>query len=423
MLINVNVVSNEVLDYLKKFEKENLDIKINELLEIGVSIIDRVSLSRDMSFVKKETEKMLTSFNANLSQLFSACEKRTIDFVDTNFDAGDEGSYVYKFVDYMRNGLKEFKTETIATTKLMLENVKEVSTDKIVEVKTALEITKESIVKFQQALNDQTDFKRMDSFPAKLLKETEKYFGKESPIVNVVHNIVSDFSGGITEELIKLREEISRKSGEAGMLEKTAIKGFAFEEEAFKSLSEYAKQYGDVVEETGKTTKGGASKKGDFVYTFSEGQSIVIECKDETVGLKPMLEYLKEAIVNRECSLGILVTKRVEQLPNQVGEFNLYEGNKLFVSFDMLHFALRWVRLYLQKIAAKQNESNSVNVSLIETKLEVIKNQMKNFAVIKTKLTKMLGNVDSSVVEIRTSLDNLKDAIENEFNSIEEVIR
>jgi len=267
MKVEIEIVSKEVISYLDRHELEGspYDSEINRLLEIGVAVVERVEVNRDVEFVKKEVEKMTSQFNNSLGMLFADVENKVTDFIDGSFDVNEKDSHIAKFAEYLRNGLKEFKTETVSTTKLMLDNAKEVSTDKIGEVKVALDVTKDSIVKFQNALNEQTDFSRVDSFPVKLLKETEKYFGKESPIINVVHNIVSDFSGSINSEIIKLREEIARKSGEVEMLEKTAVKGFLFEEQVNIKLSDIAKNYSDIVTSVGAEKEKGNSKRILFI--------------------------------------------------------------------------------------------------------------------------------------------------------------
>jgi hypothetical protein len=321
----------------------------------------------------------------------------------------------------MRNGLKEFKIDVAATTKLMLENAKEISTDKISEVKNALDITKESIVKFQQALSEQTDFNKIDSFPNKMLKETEKYFGKESPLVNVVQTIVNSFSNDINNSIISLREEIARKEGSDEMLKQTAVKGLIFEEEINIRLGDIAKNYSDIVTMVGTEKEKGNAKKGDFIYEFNGGDRIVIECKDSSIGLKPMLDYMNLAMENRSADFGILLTKTADQLPNQVGVFNLYE-NKLFCSAEYLEFAIRWTRLYLAKIKSVE-KIEGINKNVIEDKLKGITAELKNLVTVKKKLTSVTNFVSSENTAIAEVLTKMSQEINNHLEQLEEEIK
>jgi hypothetical protein len=423
MKIEIEIKSDAVISYLDKHEfKGSLyDSEINRLLEIGVAVVERVEVNRDVEFVQKEVEKMLTQFNTNLGKLCSEAETRTINFVDTNFDAGEKDSYTAKFIEYMRNGLKEFKTDVAATTKLMLDNAREVSTDKISEVKNALDITKESIVKFQQALSEQTDFNKIDSFPNKMLKETEKYFGKESPLVNVVQTIVNSFSNDINNSIISLREELARKEGSDEMLKQTVVKGLIFEEEIDIRLGNIAKSYSDIVTMVGTEKEKGNQKKGDFIYKFNGGDRIVIECKDSSVGLKPMLDYMNLAMENRSVDFGILLTKTADQLPNQVGVFNLYE-NKLFCSAEYLEFAIRWTRLYLAKIKSVE-KIEGINKNVIEDKLKGITAELKNLVTVKKKLTSVTNFITSENTAIAEVLEKMRQEISNHLEQLEEEIK
>lgn len=437
MNIAITISNQAVVDYLEKNidvnEDSEVEFEINRLLSFAVDIMSRAGVSKDMDFVKKETTTLLTSFNSNLDFAFNNLDKIISGMLDKNLNPDVDASMLHKMKTWFRDELRNVKD----TVDIIIKNAKDVSTEKMSSIEDGLAnlekkldpeidtsylgMLKNTIANVSGDIDELLDFKRTDSFSSKLVKQLETYFGASSPILDTVSKILLEQQKNISEEIIKLREEIAKREGIAGVMEKTAIKGFDFEDEIETALSSYAKIYSDITTRTSKEETGSRSKKGDFIYELSEGNRIVIEAKDESVGLKPMLAYMKEAIENRECEFGILVTRHFDQLPNQVGEFNLYEGNKLFCSFDMLHFAIRWSRLYLTKIKSETVEG--IDKTAILSALEKVKNQMKNFSAVKTKLTSMKKAVSNGSEEITSTIEQMKAEIENALVEIEEEIQ
>jgi len=76
MKVEIEIVSKEVISYLDRHELEGspYDSEINRLLEIGVAVVERVEVNRDVEFVKKEVEKMTSQFNNSLGMLFADVE-------------------------------------------------------------------------------------------------------------------------------------------------------------------------------------------------------------------------------------------------------------------------------------------------------------------------------------------------------------
>jgi Asp-tRNA(Asn)/Glu-tRNA(Gln) amidotransferase C subunit len=399
------------------------------LISLGLIVTERVQASQDMDFVKRETEGMLnnisTSFNESLNDAYQTLGDILLKGLDPDVDA----SYLNKMKTWLRDELKTVKD----TAELIIKNAKEVSTDELVKIEKGIADAntnfdparedsflgkfKSTIVNTSSEITALLDFSNTDSFAFKLSKEVETYFGKSSPIIYGVQEVIKDHQKNITEELVKLREEIAKQQGIEGVMDKTAIKGFKFEEQLMEQLEEIAEPYGDNVIETGKQADASRSKKGDFIYELKEQHRIVVEAKDEAIGLKPMLKYLDEAMTTRSCDFAILVTKNDEQLPKQVGLFNLYEGNKLFCSSQFVKFAIRWSRLYLTSVKGESVEG--LDITKISNSLEAIDKHMKDFVVIKKKLTALSNATSKSVDEIAALLSKAESNINSELDDIE----
>jgi hypothetical protein len=222
--------------------------------------------------------------------------------------------------------------------------------------------------------------------------------------------------------MTKLREEIARKEGADEMLESTAIKGEDFEEEMYHALQSYAEKFGDVVEWMGKVKSAAGSKKGDFLYTFSNATGqFVIETKDTPAPVVGMKKYLDEAMKTRSVDFAMIVTKYPSQLDRQVGVLNLYDDNKLFTAKENLEVALRWVRLYLKHVHS--SEDGEVNVKQVRDAITVINTEFKKFKTIKSKLTSMQTGVDGTVSAIEEILADVQSRIATVLESMEDAVK
>jgi len=332
--------------------------------------------------------------------------------------------------------MNALKDNAEKTGKLIVENAQKVSSDKLGVIEKGISEANQNfnpndstsylgklrneVSNVQDEIKKFLDFNRTDSFSYKMQNHLETFFGKESPILEAVNTIVIQQQNNINAELIKMREEIAHKEGSSEMLGKTAIKGFIFEDEMERILSSYARPFGDIVTRTSLATKAGnAGKKGDFIYEMNNSDNrIVIEAKDVSVGLKPMITYMKEAMEFRECNFSILCTKTLDQLPNQVGYFNLYEGDKLFCSFEFLPFAIRWAKLYMERIQLTK-DSEGIDADILKDKIEQIRNSLKSFVNIKTRLTNIDKAVNSNTDEIRDLLNSTLEAINKSLSELE----
>lgn len=260
----------------------------------------------------------------------------------------------------------------------------------------------------------------------------EEHFGQDGKIVkelldpnkkgSPLYNLKSD----IKDELQRIAVTLGAKEKEQEMTEKTTLKGFVFEDYCDKLLCRIAKLHGDGLDSTGKIT--GLirhCKKGDFVITLGNGigKKIVLELKDgEKYSLNELLSGLDEAIRNRDALYGIILVKNVNALPGSVGWFNEYNGKQLVCALgngeadDLLHeeilyIAYKWAKT---KVMMESMKEKKIDVSIVASKVESIRNLLGQFKNIKTHCS----NIEKSSKTIKESTDEIQGKISEELTEI-----
>lgn len=439
MRIELEIVSDEVVKYLKEKCVDDTAIRheINELLYFSVSIMNRAKASKDIDFVKKEVDSMIARIDKTIDSFENALNKSVDDVLNTALNIDVDSSLMGKTKVWLRTQLSDIRDNVEKSIKLITDNATKVSNDKLSTIEKgiadanknfnpALEtsylgVMKKTVVQVNEAINKLLDPTNTEGFTFQLNQNIATYFGKDSPLLVIVQSIFNAQQKEFSEQLTKLREEIAQRIGISDTMEKTAVKGFSFEDQCEDELAECASMFGDVCTRVSKTEVSTRSKKGDFIYEFTESPKLVIECKDEEVGHKPMLKYLDEAMEARGCEFSILCTKRADQLPNTVGLFNLYEGNKLFCSFDMLFYAIRWARLYLTRMKSESVEG--IDTKEILDIVETIRTILKNVTNVKSKLTVMRKAVNGTSDEVVDLVELMKGNIENALFQIERELK
>ncbi len=437
----------EILDYINRRVSAGEDFKqiIEQIMSVGVAVLQRVQSSRDVEFVKKETEKLIQNFQSTVNNLEKEISKKVENQISDLFNPEVEDSYTKKFGKFLNENLDGFRKDIKVDingakeiSHLLIKSTKELNEEKMSKIETGLKSAEENfnpelessyfgkiktiITKVDSDLQNQLDDQKIGSFAYRLKEDASELFGEDSPIIKTITEIIEDKTAEFNESLLKLREEIAKEQGKdegaKEAMEKSALKGRSFEEELMEQLEDTAKIFGDMVESTGDTaTQGSLNKKGDFIYTLNTKQQILIEAKDRALGLKPSLKYLEESMNNRGLDFSILVFKHTDQLPRQTGPFNFYEDNKILTSAEYLRFALQWARIYQNK--AENKMVDGVNETLVLQRIEDILARFKDISNLKTKLTQMQSSVNSNSDSIRSILDSLKDDVFFYLNDIE----
>ncbi|MFH1049429.1 MAG: hypothetical protein V1779_00700 [bacterium] len=443
LTINCQINDVEIIDFIKKevANGSNQCQVVEKLLSVGVAVWERVQSSRDVEFVKKELNSMVVKFDNLMLQLENNIQDKIENKMDEYFNPNKDASYMKKTVDFLRDRLNDFKGEIkplLANVKsesqLLIDTAQKTSSEKysfiLEEIKAAKdnfnpELETSYLGKFKKTVDDvekkinlQLDDRIDGTFAKKLKDETTTLFGSDSPVLTAIDKIIKNYTNSFNEEIIKLRETISKKEGEKESISKSSAKGGLFEDDVDIKLNEIAKFTEDMVEYIGKTPEAGTQrKKGDFKYKFKEGFEIVIEAEDKENLTYPYIShYLDEAMKLRGVEFSIFVTKSESQLPKFINAFGFYDNNKIITSIDYLEFALRWARSYMTKVKGQIIEG--VNKSAILEKAGKIIDKINEFSKIKTKLTNIEATVNTNVSSIRTILEEIKNEIHVLINDI-----
>jgi len=270
-------------------------------------------------------------------------------------------------------------------------------------------------------------------------KIIEEHFGENGKLVKQIFDPVIEGTPlynlriQIMKKMEELRTDFGIKKAVEEVVEVTPKKGFEFEDVCESLLGDIVKAHlGDeLVRTTDVIGRIRGSKKGDFLITVNARPDcrIVLETKDvQSITLPKIHGVMKEALENRDAKYGIFLTKWAESLPKGVGCFNEYQGNHLVCSLtskqhegilhpEILHIAVCWAKI---RSLSEMAEAEGLNVSLIQTKLEEIRNKLKLFARIKSECT----NVQKSVRSIRSLSDEIRDGIKIELGAIrDEIVR
>ncbi|MBM2814846.1 MAG: hypothetical protein HW421_1608 [Ignavibacteria bacterium] len=432
-----HIISNpDVLRFINhqiELEYNEKDI-IDNILFIGVSVLERVQSSRDIEFIKKEADKIVLNFQQNLATIEKNFQDNIEKKLESKFDPDKDNSYLRRSFNYFKNNSEIIIKDLKNNIGNLVENVNKISTQKIGEIEKGIKEAsnnfdpnlensylgkmKKVIIEVEERINDLLDETREGTFAKNLKDDTEKYFGEDSPIILEIKNIINEYTETFSKEIQELRDSITKKITQKEMIEKSTIKGTDFEEDVYLKLQEIARPIGDIVDDLSKIVGINAySKKGDYTYKLKEGHQIVIEAKNtEMTSLRQSIEYLNKSMMNRNAIFAIYVTKSENQLQDQVGIFGFRDDNKIFTTIEYLEYAIIWTRLFLTKI--NQSNIEGINKDFVNEYLNQIINKIKEFTNIKTKLKKIQNTVEENIKDIQDNLDNIKTDIDNYIKQI-----
>lgn len=400
--------------------QHNLDVAIS-LMDVGVTIMNKIQVSSDVEVLKKEFENLTLKINDLFRDTEDKFGERLSKNMDDNFNPDSTTSYLGKTISHIRKELADFNKNISEKTTGMIENASKLSTQKLADVERYLVDFKKHVDGIKEQLDKELDESYSEGFASSLKDKLDEISEDDSPLVEAIRDIMKNFREGFEKEIQEVRDMISKEEGKVEMISKTSqMKGQLFEDELLVTLEQLARPFGDSVEATGTQTKGSASKKGDFIYELSEGHNIVLEAKDTNVTLNSMRKYLDEAMETREASFSILVAKHIDNLPKQVGCFNMFDGNKIFVTVDFLEFAIRFARMYLLQVSGEVIEG--VDKTAIVNSLETIRAKFKEITAIKTKLSKLKNSTNETLDTVTSNLESIVNGISDELKSIESEI-
>jgi hypothetical protein len=242
-------------------------------------------------------------------------------------------------------------------------------------------------------------------------------------IVKVVKEIGESLSKAVGE----VSEKIAVTKVQAEMAEKTASKGFAFEDEVHAAVSRLADSHGDLAEQVGTIPGVAGNKAGDEVVTLCLDDTrglcarYVLELKDRKLGQKATFEELERATANREAAVGVAVFSRPAHAP--IASSFAYWGTYAIVVLDKdtlddgaLRLACMWARWIVRRELS--DEGDEVNLERVAGLIEDARRALDRVTTVRrchTQASKRIGEASEQVDELAAEIETALDAIATEI--------
>jgi hypothetical protein len=213
----------------------------------------------------------------------------------------------------------------------------------------------------------------------------------------------------------------------ASALDRSASKGFSFEELLEEALTEISEPHEDMLERVGGST-GTTGKKGDFTVTIAPGDvggrdaCYVVEAKDRGLKLKEIRKELDDAILNRGALAAIAVFAKLEQSPCSA-PFQPY-GNHAIVVYDKddrndlaLRLGCAWARWTTRRQVTDVSEG--VDPEVINAQIDAARSALRAHSAISTSLKASKTKIDHALNHVATLVSDVElalDAIDAELS-------
>ena len=281
--------------------------------------------------------------------------------------------------------------------------------------------------KLQSMVSELFDPKRRDSAIGRISSMLDTYFDGDasrlatlldptrlgSPLHQFRTEVAAGFKG-LEEKLVALEAATAARAGERA---KSSAKGGDFEDLLEELLGDIARGANDLVERTGTDAgDAGRSKKGDFVMTLDASLTkgadlrVVIEAKDRKISGREMRDELREARVNRDAAVGLVVFTP-SHAPAGIAPFDVRAGDVYCVidpadpDVATLEAAVRLARLLA--LASLREHEAEVDAAALGEALTAIREQLETIRAMKVQLT----SIGSTAGHVTAGLDRMREGI------------
>ncbi len=307
---------------------DDLEGAVHRLLQVGARAARVSGATLDTAVVATAFERMTTEFDRKLAE---AAER----VAGTAGELLDSGGTFHKALGSFKEGFaalidQSFDQDSKKSVLSKLEAVMSGSTDQLV------------------------------ASVRRLLDPEEA----QSPLARYRRDILAEIkeqSATTVQAVRELSERVAVRRAEADLVERTAGKGFTFEEVLHRAVSGIVTPFGEAAERLGTVGGSTGSKVGDETVTLSPEDTggtearYVLEAKDRRMpSLKKVLDEVGAAMANREAAAGIAVFSSQDNAPTATPF--AYFGDKAVVVLDKnepddraLALACAWARWILRR--------------------------------------------------------------------------
>ena len=249
----------------------------------------------------------------------------------------------------------------------------------------------------------------------------------DSPLSRLLTG-VRDQIATVLDAVGRLAEQLAADKASAAAtaiaLERSAVKGMAFEDRVVVAITATAAERGDIAEAVGRLGGASGGRVGDVVVQIDPasigGQSgaYVVECKDRRLTLKATLDELRRAAQNRDAFAAIAVFSGLDNcpVPAPFAVFN----DRAVVVYDKdepdptaLRLACAWARWIVQREARPDHDG--VDLETIGRLIDEARRALDRVNTIRrahSAAAKKITEASCQVAELNSEVSSALDRIE-----------
>lgn len=248
-----------------------------------------------------------------------------------------------------------------------------------------------------------------------------------SRLLNGVRDQISTVLDAVGRLADQIASDKAATAATAAALERSAVKGIAFEDQVTIAVTTLAAERGDEAEAVGTAGGVDGGKNGDILVNVDPasigGQSgcYVLECKDRRLTFKATMEELRKAVTNRDALAGIAVFSGQENcpVPSPFAVFN----DRAIVVYDKndpdptaLRLACAWARWIVQR--ETRSSDASADLDLVARLIDEARRALDRVTSIKRahataskKIIEASSQVGDLAADLVSTLDRIEQAL------------
>ena len=405
-ITNLDIPRKAVADYFRESPQDERELAFVEVVEVGVFCLERAAGARDLEFVRRQVEGLLTAVEQAVGGVPASVKDELLAKLGT--EDGQALAPVQRLVDDVSRTLTE-----------RLNEVRELVAEKIdPDDRTS------SLGQALGALRDLLDPARSDSIQGSLAEAVRSVAGQEGVLAKSVKETVAEAVRPLADEVNRLSRQLAVDEAVDEALRTTTKKGVPHEEHVVGALQSWAATTG-----AGVTHVGPDNRPGDIVVEFPENcvaglaPTIVIEVRDRStaLGRKAIAAALGSAMAERRADAAIYLSRSADGLAKEIGEWAEGAGERgawVATTDQHLFIAIRF--LLVQHRLARLHESlPEIDRAGLEAQIERIRTTLKRV----TTINRRVGEIRDQAGAIQDEAELLRTEIRDSLGAVEDALR
>lgn len=373
---------------------EDPELALVRCIEMGARVLRLANATVDTQVVEHRFDQMTQSLDRSVDELARRIDDSARSLLD------EEGG---ELTTALRSWLADV-TDTLGAT--FDENSKKSA---IAKLEKLLESARaEQVAAVRRLLDPGSDDSPLNRWRVEIVSE------------------VRDRGEALERLLNDLSFRLGLGQGEAVALDRSAVKGFDYEDVVYATIESIATPLQDVPAQVGNDLGAAAAKVGDIVVdvdaSFANGDArFVFECKDRSLPLKKTLDELDLAIANRDAAAGVMVFSSQEVAPGRE-PFQWFDRRAIVVldKDELDPHALRLAYLWARWVATRDASTacDTVDVERMLAVIERAARSLRTASAVRgshTQAKKAIDQagrqLDSLLADVQSSLDELESAL------------